>query len=83
MTLLVLMLHVKYDIEVLFGWRGPLLTEPTALKELTACAVSLRYLCDTAAAPLQRALVEREDALAGDVSYNLTENIASLIKIEL
>ncbi|XP_045764374.1 uncharacterized protein C05D11.1-like [Maniola jurtina] len=69
--------------QVLFGWRGPILTERTALKELTACAVLLRYLCDTAAAPLQRALVEREDALAGDVSYNLTENIAPLIKIEL
>ncbi|XP_069360181.1 uncharacterized protein C05D11.1-like [Maniola hyperantus] len=69
--------------QVLFGWRGPMLTEPTALKELTACAVLLQYLCDTAAAPLQRALVEREDALAGDVSYNLTENVAPLIKIEL
>ncbi|XP_034828177.1 uncharacterized protein C05D11.1-like [Maniola hyperantus] len=69
--------------QVMFGWRGPILTEPTALKELTGCAVLLRYLCDTAAAPLQRALVEREDALAGDVSYNLTENIAPLIKIEL
>ncbi|CAG9567343.1 unnamed protein product [Danaus chrysippus] len=69
--------------QVLFGWRGPLLTQAGALHELTACAVLLRYLCDTAAAPLQRALVEREDALAGDVSYNLTENMASLIKIEL
>ncbi|CAH0404705.1 unnamed protein product [Chilo suppressalis] len=69
--------------QVLFGWRGPLLTSPTAMKDLTGCAVLLRYLCDTAAAPLQRCLVEREDALAGDVSYNLTENIASLIKIEL
>lgn len=38
------------------------------MKDLTACAVLLRYLCDTAAAPLQRCLVEREDALAGDVS---------------
>ncbi|XP_073941538.1 uncharacterized protein C05D11.1-like [Choristoneura fumiferana] len=69
--------------QVLFGWRGPLLTEPAGARALTACAVLLRYLCDTAAAPLQRCLVEREDALAGDVSYNLTENIASLIKIEL
>ncbi|KAM3962814.1 LOW QUALITY PROTEIN: uncharacterized protein C05D11.1 [Aphomia sociella] len=69
--------------QVLFGWRGPLLTEPSSHKELTGCAVLLRYLCDTSAAPLQRRLVEREDALAGDVSYNLTENIASLIKIEL
>ncbi|CAH2066403.1 unnamed protein product, partial [Iphiclides podalirius] len=69
--------------QVLFGWRGPLLTEKTAIKDLTACAVLLRYLCDTAAAPLQRCLVEREDALAGDVSYNLTENLAPLIKIEL
>ncbi|CAK1603337.1 unnamed protein product [Parnassius mnemosyne] len=69
--------------QVLFGWRGPLLTEETAMKDLTACAVLLRYLCDTAAAPLQRCLVEREDALAGDVSYNLTENLAPLIKIEL
>ncbi|XP_046961211.1 uncharacterized protein C05D11.1-like [Vanessa cardui] len=69
--------------QVLFGWRGPLLTEASALTELTGCAVLLRYLCDTAAAPLQRRLVEREDALAGDVSYNLTENIAPLIKIEL
>ncbi|CAK1549762.1 unnamed protein product [Leptosia nina] len=69
--------------QVLFGWRGPLLTESSAIKDLTGCAVLLRYLCDTAAAPLQRCLVEREDALAGDVSYNLTENIASLIKIEL
>ena len=55
--------------QVLFGWRGPLLTRPGALKQLTACAVLLRYLCDTAAAPLQRCLVEREDALAGDVSH--------------
>ncbi|CAH0749121.1 unnamed protein product [Diatraea saccharalis] len=69
--------------QVVFGWRGPLLTSETAMKDLTGCAVLLRYLCDTAAAPLQRCLVEREDALAGDVSYNLTENIASLIKIEL
>ncbi|XP_068621033.1 uncharacterized protein C05D11.1-like [Battus philenor] len=69
--------------QVLFGWRGPLLTEETAMKDLTGCAVLLRYLCDTAAAPLQRCLVEREDALAGDVSYNLTENLAPLIKIEL
>ncbi|XP_023940312.1 uncharacterized protein C05D11.1 [Bicyclus anynana] len=69
--------------QILFGWRGPILTEPTALTELTACAVMLRYLCDTAAAPLQRALVEREDALAGDVSYNITENMAPLIKIQL
>ncbi|KAJ8726234.1 hypothetical protein PYW07_000932 [Mythimna separata] len=69
--------------QVIFGWRGPLLTEQTAMKDLTACAILLRYLCDTAAAPLQRCLVEREDALAGDISYNLTENIASLIKIEL
>ncbi|XP_045764362.1 uncharacterized protein C05D11.1-like [Maniola jurtina] len=69
--------------QILFGWRGPILTERTALKELTACAVFLRYLCDTAAAPLQRALVEREDPLAGEVSYNLTENMAPLIKIEL
>nr|XP_026487526.1 uncharacterized protein C05D11.1-like [Vanessa tameamea] len=69
--------------QVLFGWRGPLLTESSALTDLTGCAVLLRYLCDTAAAPLQRRLVEREDALAGDVSYNLTENIAPLIKIEL
>ncbi|XP_047041443.1 uncharacterized protein C05D11.1-like [Helicoverpa zea] len=69
--------------QVIFGWRGPLLTEASALKDLTGCAILLRYLCDTAAAPLQRCLVEREDALAGDISYNLTENIASLIKIEL
>ncbi|KAI5635965.1 peptidase m16 inactive domain-containing protein [Phthorimaea operculella] len=69
--------------QVLFGWRGPILKETRALKDLTACAVLLRYLCDTASAPLQRALVERDDALAGDVSYNLTENIAPLIKIEL
>lgn len=69
--------------QVIFGWRGPLLTEEDALKNLTAVAILLRYLCDTAAAPLQRCLVEREDALAGDISYNLTENIASLIKIEL
>ncbi|KAJ0181723.1 hypothetical protein K1T71_002445 [Dendrolimus kikuchii] len=69
--------------EVIFGWRGPLLTEPSALKDLTACAILLRYMCDTAAAPLQRCLVEIEDALAGDVSYNLTENIAPLIKIVL
>lgn len=69
--------------QVIFGWRGPLLTEQKAMKDLTACAILLRYLCDTAAAPLQRCLVEREDALAGDISYNLTENIASLIKIEL
>ncbi|CAG4968392.1 unnamed protein product [Colias eurytheme] len=69
--------------QVLFGWRGPLLTEANSIKELTGCAVLLRYLCDTAAAPLQRCLVEREDALAGDVSYNVTENIASLLKIEL
>ncbi|XP_045519438.1 uncharacterized protein C05D11.1-like [Pieris brassicae] len=69
--------------QVIFGWRGPLLTEKSAIKDLTGCAVLLRYLCDTAAAPLQRCLVEREDALAGDVSYNLTENLASLIKIQL
>ncbi|XP_072936349.1 uncharacterized protein C05D11.1-like [Epargyreus clarus] len=69
--------------QVVFGWRGPTLSDPQALRELTAAAVLLRYLCDTAAAPLQRRLVEREDALAGDVSYNLTENLASLIKIEL
>ncbi|XP_022820745.1 uncharacterized protein C05D11.1-like [Spodoptera litura] len=69
--------------QVIFGWRGPLLTEEDALKNLTAVAILLRYLCDTAAAPLQRCLVEREDALAGDISYNLTENISSLIKIEL
>ncbi|XP_049872194.1 uncharacterized protein C05D11.1-like isoform X2 [Pectinophora gossypiella] len=69
--------------QVLFGWRGPILKESHALKDLTACAVLLRYLCDTASAPLQRCLVEREDAFAGDVSYNLTENIAPLIKIEL
>ncbi|XP_047987418.1 uncharacterized protein C05D11.1-like [Leguminivora glycinivorella] len=69
--------------QILFGWRGPTLTTPSSTKELTACAVALRYLCDTAAAPLQRCLVEREDARAGDVSYNLTENIASLIKIQL
>ncbi|XP_045538857.1 uncharacterized protein C05D11.1 [Papilio machaon] len=69
--------------QVMFGWRGPLLTEASAMRELTACAVVLRYLCDTAAAPLQRCLVEREDALAGDVSYNLTENLVPLIKIEL
>ncbi|XP_030036652.2 uncharacterized protein C05D11.1 [Manduca sexta] len=69
--------------QVLFGWRGPVLTEPSALKDLTACAILLRYLCDTAAAPLQKCLVEREDALAGDISYNLTENLATLIKIEL
>ncbi|XP_028177355.1 uncharacterized protein C05D11.1-like [Ostrinia furnacalis] len=69
--------------QVLFGWRGPILLEDNAMKDLTGCAVLLRYLCDTAAAPLQKCLVEREDALAGDVSYNLTENIASLIKIEL
>ncbi|KAF9812013.1 hypothetical protein SFRURICE_021370 [Spodoptera frugiperda] len=76
---------VEDDIiaKVIFGWRGPLLTEEDALKNLTAVAILLRYLCDTAAAPLQRCLVEREDALAGDISYNLTENIASLIKIEL
>ncbi|XP_022125781.2 uncharacterized protein C05D11.1 [Pieris rapae] len=69
--------------QVIFGWRGPLLTDKSAIKDLTGCAVLLRYLCDTAAAPLQRCLVEREDALAGDVSYNLTENLASLIKIQL
>ncbi|KAH9645203.1 hypothetical protein HF086_005748 [Spodoptera exigua] len=69
--------------QVIFGWRGPILTEEDALKNLTAVAILLRYLCDTAAAPLQRCLVEREDALAGDISYNLTENLASLIKIEL
>ncbi|CAB3249821.1 unnamed protein product [Arctia plantaginis] len=69
--------------QILFGWRGPLLTEPGSLKDLTACAILLRYLCDTAAAPLQRCLVEKEDAYAGDISYNLTENIAPLIKIEL
>ncbi|CAH0726563.1 unnamed protein product, partial [Brenthis ino] len=69
--------------QVIFGWRGPLLTEASSQKELTGCAVLLRYLCDTAAAPLQRALVEREDALAGDVSYNIRENLATLIKIEL
>ncbi|XP_075992092.1 uncharacterized protein C05D11.1-like [Anticarsia gemmatalis] len=69
--------------QVLFGWRGPLLTEAGSLKDLTACAILLRYLCDTASAPLQRCLVEKDDALAGDISYNLTENIASLIKIEL
>ncbi|CAH2104836.1 unnamed protein product [Euphydryas editha] len=69
--------------QVLFGWRGPLLTHAAALRELTGCALLLRYLCDTAAAPLQRRLVEREDALAGDVSYNITENIAPLIKIQL
>ncbi|CAH0603275.1 unnamed protein product [Chrysodeixis includens] len=69
--------------QVMFGWRGPLLTHEHALKDLTGCAILLRYLCDTAAAPLQRCLVEKEDALAGDISYNLTENIASLIKIEL
>lgn len=69
--------------QVLFGWRGPILANSSALKELTSCAILLRYLCDTAAAPLQRCLVEKEDALAGDISYNLTENMASLIKIEL
>ncbi|XP_050675436.1 uncharacterized protein C05D11.1-like isoform X2 [Leptidea sinapis] len=69
--------------QVLFGWRGPMLSEASALKELTGCAVILRYLCDTASAPLQRCLVEREDALAGDVSYGLTENMAVMIKIEL
>ncbi|KAG7311658.1 hypothetical protein JYU34_002712 [Plutella xylostella] len=69
--------------QILFGWRGPELKQPGALRELTACAVSLRYLCDTAAAPLQRTLVETDDALAGDVSYNITENVAPLIKIEL
>ncbi|KAL4715092.1 hypothetical protein ACJJTC_012139 [Scirpophaga incertulas] len=69
--------------QVLFGWRGPVLTETTALYDLTGCAVMVRYLCETSAAPLQRCLVEREDALAGDVSYNLTENIASMIKIQL
>ncbi|XP_052757845.1 uncharacterized protein C05D11.1-like [Galleria mellonella] len=69
--------------QVVFGWRGPVLAAPQSQRELTGCALLLRYLCDTAAAPLQRRLVEREHALAGDVSYNLTENIASLIKIEL
>lgn len=69
--------------QIMFGWRGPVLSDPSGLKQLTGCAILLRYLCDTAAAPLQRCLVEREDALAGDVSYNLTENMASLIKIEL
>ncbi|XP_013133610.1 PREDICTED: uncharacterized protein C05D11.1-like [Papilio polytes] len=69
--------------QVIFGWSGPMLSAEGALRELTACALLLRYLCDTAAAPLQRCLVEREDALAGDVSYNLTENLVPLIKIEL
>jgi Zn-dependent M16 (insulinase) family peptidase len=62
-------------LKVLFGWRGPVLTAATAMEELTACAVVLRYLCDTAAAPLQRCLVEREDALAGDVSSTTTTSI--------
>ncbi|XP_041971152.1 uncharacterized protein C05D11.1-like [Aricia agestis] len=69
--------------QVYFGWRGPLLRDEDAMKSLTGCAVLLRYLCDTAAAPLQRQLVQREDALAGDVSYGLTENMAALIKVEL
>ncbi|GBP23093.1 Uncharacterized protein C05D11.1 [Eumeta japonica] len=69
--------------EILFGWRGPLLTEPNALKELTACAILLRYLCETATAPLQHCLVEREDALAGDVSFLITENLSPLLRIEL
>ncbi|XP_053606710.1 uncharacterized protein C05D11.1-like [Plodia interpunctella] len=68
---------------VMFGWRGPVLTSPTAHKQMTACAVLLRYLAETAAAPLQQCLVEREDAMAGDVSYNLTENLVTLIKVEL
>lgn len=61
-------------IKVIFGWRGPLLTEQAAMKDLTACAILLRYLCDTAAAPLQRCLVEREDALAGDVRILIYHN---------
>lgn len=69
--------------QVLFGWRGPLLHAASSIKELTSCAILLRYLCETATAPLQRCLVEREDALAGDVSFNLVENLAPMIKIEL
>lgn len=42
---------------------------------MTACAILLRYLCDTAAAPLQRCLVEREDAYAGDVRFCLSNTV--------
>ncbi|KOB79134.1 Uncharacterized protein OBRU01_00203 [Operophtera brumata] len=59
--------------QVLYAWRGPLLTEDSSQKELTAVAILLRYLCETASAPLQICVI----------SYNLRENIATCITIQL
>lgn len=39
----------------------------------------LRYLTDTSVAPLQRELVEIDDPLASNVSYNIIENYETLL----
>lgn len=59
-------------IEVLNSYPG---TGPTwsALKEKTVLSLLWQYLTDSAVSPLQKALVECESPLCGDISHSLTE----------
>lgn len=59
------------------GWRGPNYTLENF--KLTACSVLLRYLSETSVSPLQHELVDIPDPFASNVSYNIVENVESLI----
>ena len=48
-----------------------------------AVCVLLEYLCDSAVAPLQRALVEAEPPFCADVRQLLVENVATCVGVTL
>lgn len=54
------------------GWRGPSAVHDQFT--VTACSLLLKFLCDTAVAPLQKEFVEIDDPYASKVSYNMYEN---------
>ena len=57
---------------VYIAWRGPSCV--TNVEESTIISLLFDYFNDTAAAPLQRAFVERSDPYCSGVSFNMFEN---------
>lgn len=59
------------------GWRGP--NSANDILTLTACSTLIRYLSETSVSPLQREMVEINDAYASNISYNVIENFESTL----
>lgn len=68
---------------MIFGWRGPVLSDANGLKELAACEILLDYLCWQKSAPLHNWLVDIDEPLAGIVSSNIDTHKYSLLRLEL